>query len=327
MTEEINITYQEETYAAHSGETILDCLLRNHVKIPHSCKNAICQSCILKVKKGDIDPQAQKGLRKDQIEQGLIFSCKGKATRGMQLIPALEGDNEVGGVIVRQDRLTKTVVEIELALDGPFKFKAGQFINLIREDGLCRSYSVANLPGEGKITIHVRKIPQGKMSQWLYQEDLVGKETRMTIRGPVGSCYYQPEFNQKDLWLAGTGTGLAPLLGILQDSLARGHQGQITLLHGALNEEGLYHVEKLKDLEERFKNFHYLPCVVEGDLEKFLVGNIINLVASLDIDPQNSVSFICGDPMIVKNLKQTVFLKGLPSRMIFSDPFVAAATP
>src|ERR1019366_6954129 len=123
------------------------------------------------------------------------------------------------------------------------EYRAGQFVSLFREDGLARSYSLASLPGEGALELHVRKIPGGAMSGWLYSQALHSQALHsqsldraqpgaqsgvpVWIQGPSGNCFYVPGKADEPLLLAGAGTGLAPLYGIARDALQQGHSGPI----------------------------------------------------------------------------------------------------
>ena len=314
------ILYKNEKFEARPDETVLDCLTRHQVIIPHSCKSGVCQSCVLKVKKGNPSPAAQKGLNEDLIKQNVIFSCQQKAEEDLELVEVGEGLFESDAIITGKKMLSESVVEISLKLNRPMDFRPGQFINLIRQDGVTRPYSICWGDSHREMKLHVRKIPTGKMSSWLYDEQVQGLE--MVVRGPVGRCYYKEEFNSMDIILAGTGTGLAPLYGILLSALKKNHSGNLHLLQGAVNPSGLYLVEELKALENLYSNFHYTPCVMEGANSSCVQGNLLDLAKDQKVQINNTVVFLCGDPKIVNKMKTNFFLKGIPSKNILSDPFV-----
>lgn len=68
--------------------------------------------------------------------------------------------------------------------------------------------------------------------------------------------------------LVGTGTGLAPLVGVVRTALASGHGGQVHLYHGSSKRDGLYLVDELRELADRAPNFHYVPCVSRESVPK-----------------------------------------------------------
>ena len=69
------------------------------------------------------------------------------------------------------------------------------------------------------------------MSGWLGTEARPGEAVR--LQGPVGECFYVPGQPEQPLLLAGTGTGLAPLYGIVRDALAAGpHRPHLAVPRG-----------------------------------------------------------------------------------------------
>jgi NAD(P)H-flavin reductase len=125
--------------------------------------------------------------------------------------------------------------------------------------------------------------------------------------------------------LAGTGTGLAPLFGIVQDAARHGHQAPVTLFHGARDPGGLYLVERLRELERQIPWFRYVPCAVEGDgREGIEIGPLESVVLGRISTFGGRRVYLCGHPEMVRSLRKTVFLKGARMNEIFSDAFLAA---
>lgn len=314
--------YNDQTFLAEESETVLDCLIRNNQKISHSCHSGICQSCVMK-SDSPVDSIAQKGLGQSKKDAGLFLACQQKINKDLKITKSDDITVVLDAKIISQERLTSSVVKINIKPSTHFPFYAGQFINLIREDSVTRSYSIASQSNSEILELHIRKVPEGILSNWLYDEDL--KEASIKISAPLGECYFQENMFQDELLLLGVGTGLAPLYGIIQDALAKGFKEKIALYHGALFLEGLYLVEMLKNLEEKYENFHYHPTFLKGEpREGFIQGDLIETIKTLDINKLNTTVMVCGDPEMVKKIKQTIFIKGVPSKKILSDPFLSA---
>jgi NAD(P)H-flavin reductase len=161
------------------------------------------------------------------------------------------------------------------------------------------------------------------MSNWLEKNADSGSE--VTLRGPAGNCFYSPDNgNNFPIILVGTGTGLAPLYGIVKEALIKGHKGEIKLFHGALKEGDLYLVEILQTLDTNHDNFTYIPCVLNGDNNKFYkTGDIKEIaISSLPKDKNNVYLFLCGAPEMVNPLKTKAFIAGINSKHIFVDQFL-----
>jgi NAD(P)H-flavin reductase len=180
------------------------------------------------------------------------------------------------------------------------------------------------LPEEGELELHVRRIAGGRMSGWLHDEARVGD--RVAVLGPSGDCFYVPGNPEQPLLLAGTGTGLAPLYGILRDALKHGHCGPIQLFHGALHAGGLYLVDELRRLVHRHSQVEYTPAILNGpEAAGMSVGPIDQVVLKRFPKLNGWRGYVCGDPALVQLLKKKLFLSGMASREIYADAFLPAA--
>ncbi len=264
------ILYENKQYDLQNNETVLDCLLREGLNIPHSCKAGSCQSCLMKMISGDIPEAAQQGLKPSfkQMKLFLACQCLPKSDISVQL-PNPDG-LDIKASITGKELLSSNVLRVSLRLESDFEYRAGQYITITNNDGIVRSYSIANKTNkDGNIDLHVRLLAGGKMSLWLQEVAKIGDE--VTVRGPAGDCFYLAgEGKDYPIIMAGTGTGLAPLYGILLDALENGHTGRIDLYHGALKEEDLYFVNQLQKIAAEYSNFVYTPCVLLGRKDLFI---------------------------------------------------------
>ena len=103
---------------------------------------------------------------------------------------------------------------------GASRLSLGAVHHRAAQDGLARSYSIASLLTDDSLELHVRVLPEGRMSQWLASTARVGHADGDP--GPSGDCFYTAGREDQPLLLAGTGTGLAPLFGIARDALRQG---------------------------------------------------------------------------------------------------------
>ena len=161
------------------------------------------------------------------------------------------------------------------------------------------------------------------MSTWLHEDARVG--ARVSVIGPSGECFYVPGQEDQPLLLVGTGTGLAPLYGILRDALQHGHRGPVHLFHGAVHRGGLYLVDELRKLVARHPHVEYTPTILTADGSDTTVGPIDQVVSSRFPKLGGWRGYVCGDPALVQKLKKRLFLSGMSSRDIYSDAFVPAA--
>jgi CDP-4-dehydro-6-deoxyglucose reductase, E3 len=306
-------------------ENLLDALIAAGVTVASSCRAGACQQCLVQATRGSAPPAAQAGLKDAQRLQGYFLACQARVSEDLTISLSGARGLDVPARVISVEPLSGNVIRVRLRPETAIAYRAGQYITVVRTDGLARSYSIASRPDSdgGCLELHVRTFPNGRMSGWLASKDAAGAD--VAIRGPIGECFYVPGNSKQPLLLAGTGTGLAPLWGILHDAIAAGHSGPIELWHGARTADGLYLVHELEEFAAVHRNFKYRRCVLEGS------ANADTAVGTLDAAVLASASsfdghrvFLCGDPNLVNLMKRKVFLKGASMREIHADAFVAA---
>lgn len=327
------ITFRGERLALNPGETVLERLERAGVRPAFSCRAGSCQSCLMRVTEGTPPQESQRGLRDTLRARSYFLPCIARPETDLGLAQPDESLYTMAATIESVTPLNERVVRVLLRTERSLDYQAGQFINLVRPDGLTRSYSLASLPGRDELLeLHVQLNPGGQMSEWL-RGIMSGPGVQVTLRGPAGDCYYLPGRPEQPILLIGTGTGLAPLYGLAQEALRQGHYGPITLIHGTLIPSHLYLVSELRALAERNPQLTYVPCVLadnpEGRLARISGGTgIVSPLPALLSQRFPSLKgyrvFVCGDPVLVNSLRRQSFLLGAARKDIAADLFLQA---
>jgi len=166
----------------------------------------------------------------------------------------------------------------------------------------------------------VRKITGGLLSGWL-SRNLKARDT-VTISEASGDCFYVPGNAGQNIFLIGTGSGLALLYGIIRGPLLNGHSGQLKLYHGSYSAGGFYLVAELRKLAQAHVNFSYVPCVSGEEAQDAYAQGMV-----LDMAPRDNPGlsgwrvFLCGNPDMVNAAKGEAYLSGAAINDIFADPF------
>lgn len=323
------IKYKGEILNVPPGYSVLDTLLEHGQEVPNNCRAGACQSCIMQVTKGKVPELAQKGLKDSHKAKGLFLACSCQPQEDIDIcLPDTEQLRTLASVSHIR-KLSDDVVELEIKTAEPIEYHAGQYVTLWRDEQLGRSYSLVSLTQSNKnLLFHIKLIPGGKFSGWVHKELSIGDT--IFVQSPVGDCFYTQGKIEQNLLLAGTGTGLAPLYGIMQDALQSGHTGEIHLFHGALAFSGLYFHDKLSRLEQEHANFQYHPCVLNTDAlnsetnipNSIIEGDISEIVLEVIPKPQGWKIFLCGDPELVNKLRKQIFLAGCNMKDIYADAFI-----
>lgn len=322
------LQFEAESIELAPEETVLQGIERHGLTLPAYCRRGVCRACLVKVKRGSVPAAAQRGLKEAHRQQGLFMACQCLPTEALE-IERCGGGEQHAARVEHVERLAAGVLRVFLSAPEGFAHQAGQFIQLQRPaDGVCRAYSVASLPGSA-LELHVALQPGGAMSQWL--ATATGQE--VLLRGPFGECHYLAGELDRPLCLAGSGTGLAPLLGIVRAAIAAGHRGPIRLYHGSVRRTGLYLWDEVAALQRAHGNLRVTGSVLEESAGSDAAANdgairCQPLAAAIAADgPPRAEErvFLCGNPDLVRALQKTFYLSGVPLSQIHADAFVAPA--
>jgi ferredoxin-NADP reductase/ferredoxin/truncated hemoglobin YjbI len=315
------LSYHGTRYSCREDETVLEALQRQGVSIPFSCRSGICHVCLQRCTSGPIPEKAQTGVRPTLRAQGYFLPCQCTPTADMQIVPPRNADLYTPAVLYRKEWLGANVVRLLLEPATALSYRAGQFINLRRSDGLTRSYSLASNPATDYfLELHVNVMKNGAMSNWIAETLAVNDE--IDIQGPNGQFCYEPERAEQNILLAATGTGLAPLLGVVRDALHQGHTGELHLFHGSRHPRGVYLHDELLDLCGEFSNFYYYACVSGNDVPPgFLSGRTHEVAQSLHEDLRGWSTYFAGLPDMVEAAHRNALRSGVMETDIHTDPF------
>lgn len=319
----VKVVFEGTAFDIPKGKSLLDGLLDAGLEVPHGCKTGTCQSCLLKCNEGEIPTESQKGLRESQKLNRLFLACQCSPEQGMRVTLPLGDPLSVKAMVQSLRHLTPEIMEVCLKPERDLNYRAGQFIRLFNSNGNFRAYSLASVRRiDDSLTLHVREYPEGVLSSWVHHQLLVGDQ--VTISEPLGECFYIPGHTDQPILMIGTGSGLAPLYGILRDALDSGHQGPIHLFHGASTVEGIYLFDELNQLMAAYPNFHYQPCV-SGQRGLHTSQILEKRASDIGLETHPNLRgwrvFLCGNPEMVRTTQMKAFLAGARLEEIHADPF------
>lgn len=314
------VTYGGQSYECR-GDSVLDCLTAQGVSVPSSCRSGVCQTCLMRVVEGDVPAKAKSGLKPTLEAQNYFMACSCYPEQDIEVVLPEAGTNKLQADVTGVEYLSADILGIKLKPHRPIEYRAGQFINLFKDETTARCYSLASVPElDEELLLHVRKVPNGVVSGWAFANLKVGDA--VNISEATGDCFYVPGNPEQNILLIATGSGLAPLYGIIRDAIMNGHSGKLSLYHGGYNKDGLYLVEELKRLANTYPNISYVPCVSEGEAtEGYETGMVLDVALAEHPDLSGWRVFLCGNPLMVKAARQQTFFAGASMREIYADPF------
>nr|WP_288498400.1 iron-sulfur-binding ferredoxin reductase [uncultured Pseudomonas sp.] len=297
------------------ASNLLDGLLAAGVPVPYSCRAGSCQACLVRCVAGEPHDAKPDALDMARREQGWRLACQCSVIESVQLEVFDPTRDAIPAQIQALDWLSERVVRLRLLPQHPMRYRAGQHLLLWTAGGTARPYSLASLPCEDAwLEFHIDCGRPGAFCDSVRQLQ-VGASLRLGALSGA-SLHYDPDWQEKPLWLLGAGTGLAPLWAVLREALRQDHQGPIRVVHVAGTPAEHYLADALQGIASRHPQVQ-VELIETAALPAFL-GN-------LRPASRQTVALLCGGPQTVEALSRRLYLAGLPRSQLFSDLFVPHA--
>jgi propane monooxygenase reductase subunit len=322
------------------GETVLDAAFRQGISLMHGCKEGQCGSCKSRMIDGDIEllKYSTFALPEYESETGHVLLCRTHAFSDIT-VELLNYDEDLlsrsiavktfDGRVVATSALTHDIRLLEIEIEQPLKFWAGQYVDLHLSDrDITRAFSMANPPGEAtKLRFIIKKYPNGAFSSLLEGELKVGDT--LTAKGPYGTCFRR-EGRPGPMVLVGGGSGMSPLWSILSDHIASGEQRPIRFFYGARTRADLFYLPELAAIGGQLSDFEFIPALshaAEGDDWQGENGFIHEVVARhLNSQRLSGAidAYACGPTPMIDALLPVLQMNGVEPDHIFFDKFTPA---
>ncbi len=220
--------------------------------------------------------------------------------------------------------LTDTVKHFvfEYPEDADTNFLAGQFMMIhLERDGkpAKKPYSIASSPVlKGKIELCIKLVEGGYVSTYFFglkEGDVIHTSLPygvFTIREPW----------QDNLIFVGTGTGIAPLRGMIQNLYEKSCTKNIWLIFGNRYETDILYLDEWRELEKKYKNFHFIPTVSRGKNWAGETAYVQDIVKKEFAGKTEGLDFYgCGLVPMCQQLKAALLEMSIPKERIHFEQF------
>ncbi len=235
--------------------------------------------------------------------------------------------------------------------DDGFRFENGQFVMIgLEVDGkpLLRAYSIASANWEEQLEFFSIKVPDGPLTSRL--QHIRPGDSLLVGRKPTGTLLIHDLHPGRNLYLLGTGTGLAPWLSVIKDPNTYERFERVIVAHGVRRPGDLAYRDYLMEELPRheFLGEHisrqllYYPAVTRepfdwagrdqrGRLTDLLDSGRMAADLGLEpLDPARDRAMICGSPQMLADFRAILDRRGFnaaprigtPGDYVFERAFV-----
>ncbi|MDA0689464.1 MAG: FAD-binding oxidoreductase [Proteobacteria bacterium] len=219
----------------------------------------------------------------------------------------------IQGKIVENIHWTENL--FTLRIDADIKaYKAGQFTSLALDiDGerIARPYSHLSAPHQRPLEYFFYTATGGVLSNALVQ--LNAGDTVWVKDQSNGFFVLEEVPDCKDLWMLGTGTGIAPFLSILHTDEPWQRFENIVLVYAVRTESDLRYLDTIEALKEshgdrfRFQAFvsrEQVPGTLHGRIPAAIEDGRLQQAVGLEQSADRSHFMLCGNPDMVKDVTE-----------------------
>lgn len=333
----IQIEGRETPVPVLEGDTVLTALKRAEVPIGYSCESGKCGSCKCELLAGSVEQRGHSefALSAEQAAHGVVLACRA-VPQGDVVLRIQDADELVMHPrrhlqcrLLQIAPLTPDIYALSFHIEagGPLMFSAGQYakITFIDSDGapMQRDFSIASTPVaaefDERLEFHIRAAPGGSFERLLHRGALqVGQ--LLDIDAPEGTGYLRTRFDGPMVFVAG-GSGLAPVLSMVETAIEQGMTQPIHVLAGMRTEADVYGEAQLRMLAQRWGNLRVDYVLSEPDGPTHRRIGLVTDVLAERADFRGMKAYLAGPPPMVEAAARLLLTRGLTQRDIHADAY------
>ena len=197
-----------------------------------------------------------------------------------------------------------------------YAFTAGQFLTFritVGDEELLRCYSMSSAPADGELTVTVKRVADGRVSNWLH--DNVAAGTELEVAPPGGVFVLQDR--DTPLLLCCGGSGVTPIMSIAKTALATTDR-PVRVLFANRDEQSIIFRATwdalVAEYPDRLSVTHHLD-----DVGGYLGADDIRAFVGPDDDAD---VYLCGPTPFMDLVEGTLHFEGFPPSHVFVERFV-----
>jgi propane monooxygenase reductase subunit len=323
-------------------ETVLDAAFRQGLSLVYGCREGQCSACKAYLLEGEVTLRRYSSFALSESEEAAGYTLLCRAMPDDDLVIELlhfDPDNLHTGYAIRDGRaevvaveaLTHDISRLALRILEPedFTFRPGHYVDVkLPGSEERRSFSMANLPGDGHLELIVKRYPGGAFSGLL--DGALRPGDQLELAGPYGAFYLRD--SERSILMIAGGSGMAPELALLRQMARERVARPVRFFYGARTRRDLFSLDLVEALGAGLDDFRFVAvlseptaaCGWEGE-----TGFVHEAVAraleagelSADVD-----AYLCGPPPLVDAaIELLVDRHGVDGAHLHFDKFTTAA--
>lgn len=338
MTHQVALAFEDgitRFIKVGANETVADASYKARINIPLDCRDGACGTCKAFCESGRYDggDYIEEALTDDEADAGYCLPCQMVPETDLVLQIATTSDvaktsaSTFESTLTQIRRISETTYAFSLEVDKreELSFLPGQYVNIEvpGSGGQTRSYSFSSGPEVDTVSFLIRITDGGLMST--YMRDVAQVGDRISFTGPMGSFFLR-EPKRQSLLLAG-GTGLAPILAILEKLSGMGNAHPVHLIYGVNSDIDLVELDVLQSYAQRIAGFSFDTVVGDPNSASEKKGYVTNHFQPQHLAEGDVDIYLCGPPPMVEGVRRHLEAEGIKPQNFYYEKFALAVVP
>lgn len=337
---QIDINSGKKDVEVKGGSPLLLSLAEQDIFVPSACGGrGSCGACKVKVT-SDVGPHLPTEtpyLTKEEMADNVRLSCQVKVKQDLSIeIPeSLFNIKKVKTTVEKITDVTHDIKEVLLKLpEGTdLQYEAGQYGQFEApkygkvKEATQRAYSFSSDPEDkDHLEFLIRLVPGGIVTTYVHEYLKEGDS--INIVAPVGD--FQVQKNNAPMICVAGGSGMAPFKSIFKQMIHDGsiETREVWYFFGARTTKDIFYMDWLKELEEKYPKFHFIPALSEpqeGDGwtgETGLITDVMDKYLKSDnLKDAEKEGYLCGSPGMLDACMVVMRDNDMQEERIYFDKF------
>lgn len=231
-------------------------------------------------------------------------------------------------------KITPNIMHLAFELEdgSPLTYIPGQFVTFLLESDAGikrRSYSIASIPGTTEQTeIAISFVEDGIASKAMF--DLQPGQS-LNCSGPAGRLVFRETDAPARFILVATGTGVAPYRSMLPEierRLAEDDKLEVIVMLGMQYRADLPYADDFLEFAKKHPRFKFMAFLSRDELADKQPhehkGYVQSAFANLDLDPDEDIVFLCGNPNMIDDAFAILTDEGFSPRSVRREKYISS---
>ena len=340
----ISINKKNLVYSIRKDKNIVQSSIEEGIKLPYSCRSGVCGTCKVKLTKGKISKENSINyvLTEKDRKNNIFLACQSKAITDnieidllsplpiqSSLYKSMSPKKLIAEVVISR-QISSLVKEVGMSIskNSNFLYEAGMNMEFVIPDiSPNREYSIIDAPNKsgappnGILRFLVACHKNSKASNYIKEQINVGDI--ITIFGPFGN-FSLPAKRNKPILALSAGTGISPILSLLQERVKNKVSKQIMLVSSFRKRNEVLLMDEIEKLSYKEELFSYKITLTREKAKnetRFLYGRIPSNINKIYSNLKEHIILIAGSPQFVEDCSKKVLILGAKQKNIFIDSF------